>query len=140
MRFDLPDDKTFVHESLTPIRWGDMDAMGHVNNAVYFRYMEIARIDWLQAIGAAPNPRGEGPVIVNAFCNFLRQVSYPGELRLRHYAGRPGRSSLDTYITIERSDEPGVLQATGGATLVWFDAQAQKSAPLPERLLRAVGG
>ncbi|MDB5909191.1 MAG: acyl-CoA thioesterase [Massilia sp.] len=39
-----------------PIRWGDMDAMGHVNNTVYFRYFEQARISWFDEIGCAPDP------------------------------------------------------------------------------------
>ena len=44
MRFTLPDDKKLTHEMVIPIRWGDMDAMGHVNNTIYFRYFEIVRL------------------------------------------------------------------------------------------------
>ncbi len=51
MRIDIPDQKKLVFEMTIPIRWGDMDAMGHINNAVYFRYMETARIDWFRGIG-----------------------------------------------------------------------------------------
>src|ERR1044071_5770884 len=58
-----------------------MDAMGHVNNAVYFRYIEIIRIEWLHSIGGGPNPDGEGPVIANTFCNFIRQLEFPGDVR-----------------------------------------------------------
>ncbi|GAP37020.1 thioesterase family protein [Piscinibacter sakaiensis] len=134
MRFDLPEDKTLVHEMLIPIRWGDMDAMGHVNNTSYFRYFETVRIDWMHAIGAAPNPRGEGPVIVNAFCNFIRQLEYPGTVRARHYVAQPGRSSFETYLTLERTDDPGVVYANGGATAVWIDFVAQRSRPLPDWL------
>ena len=43
--------KQFVHSMRIPIRWGDMDAMGHVNNTVYFRYIESARIAWLEQAG-----------------------------------------------------------------------------------------
>ena len=50
MKFELPEHKKQVHEMVIPIRWGDMDAMGHVNNTVYFRYMEQARIEWLESI------------------------------------------------------------------------------------------
>ena len=46
MKLELPANKRLVHSVVVPIRWGDMHAMGHVNNAVYFRYMEIARLDW----------------------------------------------------------------------------------------------
>ena len=50
-----------------PIRWGDMDAFGHVNNTVYFRYMEQVRISWFEQLGlAGSNADGQGPVIVNA--------------------------------------------------------------------------
>ena len=137
MRFELPAQKKLTHEMVIPIRWGDMDVMGHVNNTVYFRYMEIARIEWMARIGAAPNPHGDGPVIVNAFCNFIRQLEYPGDLLARHYVASPGRSSFDTFITLERADAPGVVCAEGGATTVWVDFKAQKSAPLPD-WLRAI--
>jgi acyl-CoA thioester hydrolase len=137
MRIDIPDDKKLVHEMHIPIRWGDMDAMGHVNNATYFRYLETVRIDWLHGLGGAPDPQGMGPVIVNAFCNFYRQVEYPGTLLARHYVANPGRSSVDTFITLERTDQPGEVLAAGGATLVWVDFPRQKSVPLPDWLRQA---
>jgi acyl-CoA thioester hydrolase len=134
MRFTVPDDKKLTHEMVLPIRWGDMDAMGHVNNTIYFRYMEIARLEWLYLVGAPPDPAGCGPVIVNAFCNFLRQLEFPGEVLARHYVRNPGRSSFDTYITLSRTDDPAVIYAEGGAKTVWTDFKAQKSAPLPDWL------
>lgn len=134
MRFTLPAEKRLTHESLIPIRWGDMDAMGHVNNTVYFRYFEIVRFEWLLKIGAASGPQGTGPVIVNAFCSFLRQLEFPGTVLARHYVANPGRSSFDTYMTLERSDEPGVIYAEGGAKTVWTDHRAKRSVPLPDWL------
>jgi len=137
MRIDIPQEKKLVFEMTMPIRWGDMDAMGHVNNTLYFRYLEIIRIEWLHSLGGAPDPNGQGPVIVNAFCNFIQQLEYPGEILAKHYVANPGRSSFDAFITLERTDEPGVLYATGGATTVWIDFPQQKSVPLPG-WLRAV--
>ena len=137
MRIDLPERKKLVYEMVIPIRWGDMDAMGHINNTVYFRYMETARIDWLHSIGCQPDARGEGVVIVNAFCNFHRQFEYPGDILIKTYVSDPGRSSFETWATMEKVGEPGVLYATGGATTVWVDFPRQKSAPLPD-WLRAV--
>ena len=116
MRLDIPDQKKLTYEMQIPIRWGDMDAMGHVNNTLYFRYLEIIRVEWLDTLGGAPDPNGEGPVIANAFCNFYRQLEYPGTVLARHYVANPGRSSFDTYITLERTDQPGVIYAAGGAT------------------------
>ncbi|GAA0746685.1 acyl-CoA thioesterase [Ideonella azotifigens] len=134
MRFALPAEKKLTYEMRIPIRWGDMDLMGHVNNAMYFRYLETVRVEWLHAVGGKPDPSGQGPVIVNAFCNFLKQLEYPGEVLARHYVANPGRSSFDTFITLERTDRPGVVCAEGGATTVWVDFPSGKSAPLPDWL------
>jgi acyl-CoA thioester hydrolase len=134
MRIEVPTDKKQTHEMVIPIRWGDMDAMGHVNNTIHFRYFEIVRIQWLFNVGAAPDPNGSGPVIVNAFCNFIRQLEFPGDVLAKHYVANPGRSSFDTFITLERTDTPGVIYAEGGSKTVWTDFKAQKSQPLPEWL------
>ena len=134
MRFDIPEQKKLTHEMVISIRWGDMDAMGHVNNAVYFRYLETVRIEWLHRAGGAPDPAGSGPVIVNAFCNFIRQLEYPGEVLAKHYVANPGRTSFDTFITLERTDQPGVIHANGGATTVWIDFPRRKAVPLPDWL------
>ena len=117
---------------IIPIRWGDMDAMGHLNNGSYFRYLEIIRIDWMVAIGCMPDPAGEGPVIVNAFCNFYRQLEYPGDVRVKMYVSDPARTTFETWATLERADAPGVICAAGGATTIWVDFPAQKAKPLPE--------
>ena len=132
MRFELPAEKKLVHEMVIPIRWGDMDAMGHVNNTIYFRYMEVVRLDWIYRVGGATDLGGQGPIIVNAFCNFLKQLTVPGDARVTMYVASPGRSSFESYHTIERSDEPGVVYAEGGARTVWTDYPAKKSAPLPD--------
>ena len=90
MRMTLPEEKKLVHTMVIPIRWGDMDAMGHVNNTVYFRYLETVRIDWMETIRCAPTPAGEGPVIVNAFCNFYKQLVFPGDVLAKMYVSIPG--------------------------------------------------
>jgi acyl-CoA thioester hydrolase len=140
VRFDLPDDRRVVHAMRIPIRWGDMDAMGHVNNTVYFRYFESVRIEYLHGVAPVPDPDGEGFVIVNAFCNFLKQLHYPGELVATLSVGAIGRKSFDTFVTLERTDEPGTFYATGGATTVWVDYKAGKAVELPGAVRAAVGG
>ena len=132
MRFELPLQKKLVHEMLIPIRWGDMDAMGHVNNTLYFRYLEIIRIDWMRSIGCEPQPGGEGPVIVNAFCNFYKQVEYPGNLRVKMYVSDPARSTFESWGTMEMEHQPGLIYAEGGATTIWVDFPRQKAAALPD--------
>jgi acyl-CoA thioester hydrolase len=134
MRFEAPTHKKLVYESIIPIRWGDMDAMGHVNNTVYFRYMETSRIDWCRSIGCMPEQSKQGPVIVNAWCNFLQQLRYPGAVVTKHHVTTIGRTSFDTYITMERDDDPGTVWAEGGARMVWIDFETNQSLALPEWL------
>ena len=132
MRLELPDRKKQVHQMVLPIRWGDMDAMGHVNNAMYFRYLETVRLDWFRTIGCNLNPEGEGPVIVNAFCNFYKQFEYPGDILAKMYVSDPGRTTFESWCTFERADAPGLICSAGGATTIWVDFHKQKAVPLPD--------
>ena len=132
MKFEIPEHKKLVFQMVIPMRWGDMDAMGHVNNTTYFRYLETIRIDWLHSIGAVPQPNGHGPVIVNAFCNFYKQLEYPGDVLIKMYASDPGRTTFETWATMEPADNPGVIHAAGGATTIWVDFPKQKAVTLPD--------
>jgi acyl-CoA thioester hydrolase len=126
--------RKLVHTSRMPIRWGDMDAMGHVNNTVYFRYMEQTRIEWFYAfaerLGAEPYA-GQGPVIVNASCTFIEPLVYPGEVEVKMYVGEPGRSSFGSHYDIAMN---GKKYAEGAAKMVWIDRRSGRSMPLPELL------
>ena len=132
MRISLPLEKKLVFETSIPIRWGDMDAMGHLNNGTYFRYLETVRIDWMYSIGCVPVPTGEGPVIVNALCNFYKQIEYPGTVLAKMYVSDPGRTTFESWCTLSRSDDPEVIYAEGGATTIWVDFPSQKAAALPD--------
>jgi acyl-CoA thioester hydrolase len=126
------DQRKLVHTRRIEIRWGDMDAMGHVNNTVYFRYMEQARIDWFESLV----PRGEAwrtmsIVIVNASCNFKKPINYPGMVEVRVFAGAPGGSSVPTYYELLVESQ---LYADGAATVVFVDPQKQKPMRIPEEI------
>jgi len=125
MKLELPEHKKLVHELVIPIRWGDMDAMGHVNNTVYFRYLESTRIDWFDKIGFNLNPQGEGPVI-------YKQFEYPGDILARMFVSDPGRTTFESWCTLERTDQPGVVFAAGGATTIWVDFPKQKAVTMPD--------
>jgi len=133
--------RVLVHTSTQVIRWGDMDAFGHVNNTVYFRYMEQARIEWLYAQAKAVGHAGnDGPVIVNASCNFLLPLVYPGEVEVLMYLGPPGRTSIGSFYELFVA---GKMYADGAAKIVWIDRASGRSIPLPERIaapLRAGSG
>ncbi len=123
--------RLLVHTTTQPMRWGDMDAMGHVNNTVYFRYMEQARIEWLYAQGKSGigYQTGTGPVIVNASCTFLVPAVYPGDITVRMYLGDPGRRSVGSFYEL---DWDGRRVAEGAAKMVWIDVASGRSVPIPD--------
>jgi acyl-CoA thioester hydrolase len=109
-----------------------MDAMGHVNNTVYFRYMEQARIAWFDALVPDRGARGAlGIVVVSSSCNFRKPLTYPGTVEVRLFAGAPGGSSVPTFYELNLGGE---LYADGGATVVFIDTQSQKPVRIPERI------
>jgi len=134
-------ERRLAHVERIPIRWGDMDAMGHVNNTIYFRYMEQARINWFGALV----PRGEawqstGIVIVNASCNYKRPITYPGVVEVKLLVGPPGGSSVPTFYEL-RVDADPVPYADGAAVVVFVNMKTQKPVRIldgiRERLLNA---
>ncbi len=127
------DKKYSLYKCLIPVRWGDMDAIGHVNNTVYFRYMEQARVEWIELVGFGVGSRDETAVIVNASCTFLRPITYPATVEITMFAGVAGRSSLPTAYELRVAGEERVY-AEGAAKIVWMDARTGKSVPLPEKL------
>ena len=124
-------DRQLAHRSEIAIRWGDLDAYGHVNNTVFFRFMEQARVEWLASLSHALKPHGEGPVIINAACTFLVQLNYPGTVVVELFVGPPGRSSIPTYYKIHCQ---GVLVAEGESKVVWMDFSTGKSVALPREI------
>jgi len=121
-----------------PVRWGDMDALGHVNNAAYFTYFEQCRIAWFDTLDPDLLSGRIGPVVVRANCNFRQRIVYPAELEVRMYAGETGRSSLVQLMEITTIDDPDTLLADGEIVLVWIDTDAGKSVPLPDQIQNAV--
>ncbi len=125
-------ERRLAHIERIPIRWGDMDAMGHVNNTVYFRYMEQARISWFGALVPEKEAwRSTGIVIANAVCNYRRPITYPGTVQVKLYVGAPGGSSVPTYYEL-RVDEDAVPYADGEAVVVFIDLRLHKPARMPE--------
>lgn len=125
--------------SVIPIRWGDMDALGHVNNTVYFRYAEQTRVEWLEQMGFPIDMRrDEAVVVVNASCTFLAPLTYPGAVECRmFFVGKPGRSSLESRYEMRKVGED-VLYAEGAAKMVWMNPATGKSVSLPQSILDAV--
>lgn len=124
------------------MRWGDMDAVGHLNNTCYFRYMEQIRVEWLEELGFPIDPQGTGPVLGSTSCVYKREMSYPAMVLISIEVEKVGRSSLKLRHHFTVAGDENTVYAVGEATLVWVDYQAGKSVAIPEPIrarLRAAG-
>ncbi len=122
------------------MRWGDMDAMGHINNTVYFRYYEQARIAWFEELGMlSGRERGHGPILASVSCDFVKPLQYPGELVIDQKVTRLGNSSVAMDLTIERRDQPGVIWAKGQSVIVWMDYASGRAIAWPQTLRDLLG-
>jgi acyl-CoA thioester hydrolase len=119
------------------VRWGDQDRYGHVNNTVYFRFFEEARVQWLDKIGIPIDGNATGPVVLQTSATFLRPLNYPCRIRIILKAGEPGRSSLPLFHEIIDARN-GALYCEGFVKLVWVDHGTTKSTPLPEALVALI--
>ncbi|HEY6821120.1 MAG TPA: thioesterase family protein [Burkholderiales bacterium] len=127
-------EKNLVHVERIPIRWGDMDAMGHVNNIVYFRYMEQARISWFESLlPSSAAWKTHGIVIANASCNYRRAIVYPGTVEVKVFTGEPGGSSIATYYELRVGHDPEPY-ADGAAVVVFIDMATQKAMRIPDAI------
>jgi acyl-CoA thioester hydrolase len=130
------DDKPEVFETEIDVRWGDMDAFNHVNNASYLRYIEEARVLWFKAMSSDWADPDCAPILAAATMNFRRPIGWPEHLRIVMHAERLGGKSLTLAHRIESATQPDVLYADGTTVLVWVDASGN-SLPLPETVKRA---
>ena len=132
MKLPLPDTKYQIYDTVLSMRWGDMDAFAHLNNTLYVRYFEEARVRWLVEMRNSMQEGGTGPVVANVFTNFYRQLEYPAQLRVRLFVNGVGRSSCDMWMTIEHDGQPDIVVADGGCTMVWVNYAAGKAVALPD--------
>ncbi len=127
----LPDAAQHVHTTQIAVRWGDMDAGGHVNNSRFFTYFEEARVEWLGATLDGPLFVESGPVLAEASCDFKQPLLHPATLVIDVYATPPGRTSLQNVYDAALA-ESGEQVATGTAILVWVDAETGEPVPVPD--------
>ena len=120
-----------AHTEIIKVRWGDMDAFGHVNNINFFQYMEQARISWFDTLSPTLTDGDEGPVIVSACCTFIKPIVFPATVAVSVEVGELGRSSMPISHEIYLENDPAIRFAEGRTTIVWVNRKSGKSVPLP---------
>src|SRR5690625_2779452 len=102
--------QSFVHRNRELIRWGDMDAFGHVNSVQFFRYLEGARVAYSSEVaGSYLRAEGESVILADQRCSFLRQLTWPGELDVYTRTAKLGRTSMHLGQIICRAGESDVI-------------------------------
>ncbi len=126
-----------------PVQWGDQDALGHVNNTVYFRWCESARVAYLQRLGLEAwmtpntNPTGIGPILAKIECNYKRQLHFPDTVRIGSRISQLGRTSLTMEHSLV-SAQQNVIVAESTSVIVVFNYQTQRPTPIPPEVRQAI--
>ena len=122
-----------------PVQWGEMDAYDHVNNVVFFRYFETARVEYLERCGFNDSYREDrvGAILHSTSCRFRRALVYPDRVTV----GARVTEMEEDRLTMEYrtySHEQEAVAAEGTGVVVSFDYDAEAKAPIPESVRRGV--
>ncbi|HHF7346379.1 TPA: acyl-CoA thioesterase [Legionella feeleii] len=126
----MTDTKITVHQKTFAIEWGDMDALGHVNNGRYFDYFQQARIEWLESLNLDMKQQ-VGPVVIHVACTFLKPIVYPATLTIKSSVHNLGRSSITMDHDLYQGE---TLMTQGTSKIVWVDYRANKSVSIPDSI------
>lgn len=124
--------KPLLHIAQIPVRWGDMDSYGHVNNTLYIQYLEEARVSWFEKLGIAMNNVPTGPLILQTLHTYLKPVVHPATVMVELYAGAVGRSSLTIEHRLSTLEDPRTTYGQGHCKLVWVEHASNTSIPVPD--------
>ena len=124
-----------------PVTWGEMDAFGHVNNVVYLRYFESARIAYFERILAMGDVAGGGcgPILAETRCRFRVPLEYPDRVAVGARVSAVGEDRFTMQYAVA-SEKAGRIAAEGDGVIVWYDYGASGKARLPDDLRARIDG
>ncbi|HSM57802.1 MAG TPA: thioesterase family protein [Candidatus Sulfomarinibacteraceae bacterium] len=126
----------FPFHSRVSVRFRDVDAMGHVNNAVYFTYMEVARGEMFKDLLSIKTPQDLPFVVGEACCRYHSPARFGETLLVGLGVSRFGNKSFDLVYQIDGQD--GRLVATGHTAMIMYDYEAEKTVPVPPEFRRRI--
>lgn len=124
---------------LLPVEWGNHDALQHVNNIIYFRWCESARIEYLEKIGLWGMIQRDrvGPILAHIGCNYRSPVTYPDQVQIGARITRLGRTSF-TMEHLIYSEAQQKVAADATSACVVFDYSKQTPIPIPADMRRQI--
>lgn len=121
-----------IHSTPIELRFSDLDAYGHVNSALYFTYLETARVKLFSDFIREVSNQGIFTVVARAECDFRIPIMLHDELIVTLWVAKTGRSSFDLEYRLHDSQEK--VYATARTTMVCFDSVKNVTVPIPESL------
>jgi len=121
------------------VRWRDLDAFGHVNNASYLGYIEEARVRWFKSMSADWANETSAPILAAVTANYRKPIGWPESLRVELSCERLGSKSVTLGHRIVSTSAPDALYCDGTTVLVWVDGAGQSIA-LPDTVRAACSG
>jgi acyl-CoA thioester hydrolase len=128
-----------MHEIQVTVRFGETDALGHINNTSYFIYLEEARIRFIETLGYKMDSENWNFILASTKCDFISQGYFDQRLAIHSYVSKIGTKSfqLEHDITCTQTRE---LIAKGNAIMVYFDFEKQRSEQIPLLLREGLKG
>ena len=122
-----------------PVTWGDMDSFQHVNNVIYFRYFESARIQYFEAVGLMDivEQLGVGPILGSTSCRYRTPLTYPDTV----YVGAKITEMHEKRFTMEYlivSEQHPETVAEGSGVVICYNYQKNQSTQIPEVVHHAI--
>lgn len=122
-----------------PVRWRDMDAFGHVNNATYLGYVEEARVQWFKSLSSDWDGERSAPILAALHMNYRKPAGWPLDVAVELFVERVGGKSLTLGHRILGIGADDTVYADGHAVMVWVD-RGGNSVALPEHIRAACTG
>jgi acyl-CoA thioester hydrolase len=121
------------------VEWGDQDSFAHVNNTVYLKWCETARVVYLERVGMWQMIRaeGKGPILASIACDYRQPVVFPDTVQVGARVARIGKSSFRMEHLIV-SGALNAVVAESHSTIVFIEYGIGKSLPLPRHIREAM--
>ena len=134
------DQALLLYTAAIGVRWRDLDAFNHVNNASYLTFLEEARLQWLRQLRGPWLTDHAVPVMAASELNYRRPIEWPAQLHVELSCGRLGNSSMTIAHRIVDAEDNDRLYCDGHIVMVWMDPSTGKSVPLPQAVRNAGAG
>jgi acyl-CoA thioester hydrolase len=125
-----------IHRLAMEVRWRDLDAFGHVNNAAFHGFVEEARVRWFRALSTDWANETAAPILAAATMNHRRPIGWPESLVVELFAERLGTKSVTLGHRIASASAPDCVYGDGTTVLVWVDRDGN-TLPLPDAVRAA---